>query len=151
MAIRKFKEQDAVAVSKLIIENLKTVNIRDYSQELMNILAAYKTPKQVLESAGKSDAFVAVKRGNILGVAMLKGDKIVNMFVQTQAQGKGIGRSLMRRIEKLAKKMRISELVVEATITAVGFYTKCGYKTVREVNRSFCGIDNVVFKMTKTL
>ncbi len=151
MASRRFRDRDAPAVSELIIENLKTVNIRDYSEELMNTLAAYKTPEQVIESAGKSDAFVAVKRGNILGVAMLKGDKIVNMFVQTQAQGRGIGRSLMRRIEKLAKKMRIPKLVVDASITAVGFYTKCGYRIVREVNRSFCGIDNVIFKMTKTL
>ncbi len=102
MAIRRFKNQDATAVSELIIENLKTVNIRDYSEELMNTLAAYKTPEQVIESAGKSDAFVAVKRGNILGVAMLKGDRIANMFVQTQTQRRGIGRSLMRRMEKLA-------------------------------------------------
>lgn len=151
MAIRRFKNRDAAAVSGLIIENLRTVNIRDYSEELMNTLAAYKTPEQVIESAGKSDAFVAVKRGNIQGVAMLKGNKVVNMFVQTQAQGRGIGRSLMRRIEKLAKKMQISKLVVDASITAVGFYTRCGYKVVRKVNKPFCGIDNVVFKMTKTL
>ena len=151
MAIRRFRNRDAAAVSELIIENLRTVNIRDYSEELMNTLAAYKTPKQVMESAGKSDAFVAVKRGNILGVAMLKGNKIVNMFVQTQAQGRGIGRSLMRRIEKLAKKMRISELVVDASITAVGFYTRCGYKIVKKVNKPFCSIDNIVFEMVKTL
>ena len=151
MSIRKFKDRDAAAVSELIIENLKTVNIRDYSKELIDILSAYKTPRQVLESAGKSEAFVAVKRGSIIGVVMLKGNKIVNMFVQTQMQGSGIGRSLIRRIEKLAKKMRISELAVDATITAVGFYTRCGFQVVKKVNKPFCGIDNVVIEMMKTL
>ena len=151
MSIRKFKDRDAAAVSELIIENLKTVNIRDYSKELIDILSSYKTPKQVIESAGKSEAFVAVKRGSIVGVAMLRGNKIVNMFVQTQAQGKGIGRSLIKRIEKRAKKIRISELVVDATITAVGFYTRCGYRVVKKVNKPFCGIDNVVIEMVKAL
>jgi len=151
MSIRKFKDRDAAAVSELIIENLKTVNIRDYSKELIDILSSYKTPKQVIESAGKSEAFVAVKRGSIVGVAMLRGNKIVNMFVQTQAQGRGIGRSLIKRIEKQAKKMRISELLVDATITAVGFYTRCGYQVVKKVNKPFCGIDNVVIEMVKSL
>jgi N-acetylglutamate synthase-like GNAT family acetyltransferase len=151
MGIRKFKSRDADAVSELIIENLRTVNIRDYSKDLIDILAAYKTPKRVIESAGKGSAFVAVKRGNILGVAMLKENKIVNMFVRKQMQGNGIGRSLLNRIEKLAKKKRISELVVDASITAVGFYSKCGYKVVRKVNKPFCSIDNVVFEMTKKL
>ena len=151
MSIRKFKDRDAAAVSELIIENLKTVNIRDYSKELIDILSSYKTPKQVIESAGKSEAFVAVKRGSIVGVAMLRGNKIVNMFVQTQAQGTGIGRSLIKRIERRAKKMRISELVVDATITAVGFYTRCGYQVIRKVNKPFCSIDNIVIEMVKAL
>jgi GNAT superfamily N-acetyltransferase len=149
--IIRFKNEHAIAVSELIVENLKTVNIRDYPEELVDALAAYKNPHHLSESAEKCDAFVAVENGRILGVAMLDGNRIANMFVHTRVQGRGIGKSLLAHIEGLARRRQISRLVVDSSITAVGFYTKCGYRVIREVNKPFCGIENIVFEMTKVL
>ena len=151
MTIRRFRNRDAVAVSELIVENLKNVNIHDYSDELINALATYKTPQQVLDSAGKSDAFVAEENSVILGVVMLKGNEIINMFVHMQAQGKWVGQALMNCVENLAKTLYISELIVYSSITAVEFYKKCGYSLVKKVNKPFRDIENNVFRMTKTL
>ena len=150
MTIRRFRDSDAPAVSELIVENLKTVNIRDYSEELVDALAACRTPQQLLESVEKCDAFVATENGRISGVAMLNGDRMTNVFVHAQMHGRGIGSSLVSRIERLAKKRRIPRLVVDSSITAAGFYTKCGYRTIRKVNKPFRGIENIVFEMIKT-
>jgi N-acetylglutamate synthase-like GNAT family acetyltransferase len=151
MTIRTFKNDDSAAVSQLIVENLRTVNIRDYSQELMDALAKHKSPQNLEELASECDAFVAVEAGKILGVAMLYGDRITNMFVRTQNQSSGIGRSLITHIEELAKSREISKLSVDSSITALGFYIKCGYRVTRKVNKPFSGIDNVVFEMDKVL
>ena len=151
MTIRRFTNDDAAAVSQLIVENLKTVNIRDYSQELMDALAKYKSPQNLQELASECDAFVAVEAGKILGVAMLYGDRIANMFVRTQSQSSGIGRSLITYIEELAKSREIPRLSVDSSITALGFYIKCGYRIIQKVNKPFSGIDNVVFEMDKVL
>jgi len=151
MTIRGFINDDAAAVSQLIVENLKTVNIRDYSRELMDVLAEHKSPQSLQKLAGECDAFVAVEDGRILGVAMLYGNRITNMFVHTQSQSSGIGRSLIAHIEKLARTRKISKLSLDSSITALGFYIKCGYRVIRKVNKPFLGIDNIVFEMDKVL
>jgi N-acetylglutamate synthase-like GNAT family acetyltransferase len=151
MTIRRFRNDDAAAVSQLIVENLRTVNIRDYSEELMDALAKHKSPQSLQKLASDCDAFVAVEDGRILGVAMLYGDRVTNMFVHTQSQSSGIGRSLITHIEELAKNREISKLSVDSSTTALGFYIKCGYKVTRKVNKPFCGIDNIVFEMEKVL
>ena len=151
MIIREFRNEDADAVSQLIVENLETVNIRDYSKELIDALVEYKSPEQLLESAEKCDALVAVENGSIFGVAMLYNNRITNMFIHTQMHGRNLGRSLLERLEGLAVKQGICKLTADSSITAVGFYTKCGYEVIRKVNKPFCGIENVVFEMIKTL
>ena len=151
MTIRRFRNDDAAAVSQLIVENLRTVNIRDYPEELMDALAKHKSPQNLQKLASDCDAFVAVEDGRILGVAMLYGYRISNMFVHTQSQSSGIGRSLVTHMEKLARSREISRLSVDSSTTALGFYVKCGYKVIRKVNKPFCGIDNVVFEMDKVL
>ncbi len=151
MTIRKFRNDDAAAVRQLIVENLETVNIRDYSQELIDALAKHKSSQSLQKLASECDAFVAVEDGKILGVAMLYGDRITNMFVHTQSQRSGIGRSLITHIEKLAKNRETTRLSVDSSVTALGFYIKCGYRVIRKVNKPFCGIDNVVFEMEKVL
>ena len=151
MTIRRFRNDDAAAVSQLIVENLRTVNIRDYPEELMDALAKHKKPRNLQKLASECEAFVAVKDGRILGVAMLYGDRVTNMFVHTQSQSSGIGRSLITHIEKLAQSRDISRLFVDSSTTALGFYIKCGYRIIQKVNKPFCGIDNIVFEMEKVL
>ncbi len=151
MTIRKFRNDDAAAVRQLIVENLETVNIRDYSEELIDALAKHKSSQSLQKLASECDAFVAVEDGKTLGVAMLYGDRITNMFVHTQSQRSGIGRSLITHIEKLAKNRETTRLSVDSSVTALGFYIKCGYRVIRKVNKPFCGIDNVVFEMEKVL
>ena len=151
MIIRKFRDEDANAVSKLIVDNLRTVNIRDYSKELMDALAEYKNPQEVLIAAEECDAFVAVEDDAILGVAMLDGDSLTNVFIQTQMHGEGIGRCLVDHLEALAKERQISKLTVDSSITAVGFYIKCGYEVIRKVNEPFRGMESALFEMSKLL
>ena len=151
MIIRRFRSKDAAVVSELIVDNLKTVNIRDYPEELINALAAHKIPQQMLKSAAKCDAFVAADDGEILGIAMLDDDRITNVFTHTRIHGRGIGRSLITHIETLARNRRIPKLTVNSSITAVGFYAKCGYEVIREVRKSFRGIENTVVEMSKIL
>ena len=151
MIIRKFRNKDADAVSELIVDNLRTVNIRDYSAELMDALAEYKTPQQVLIAAAECDAFVAVENEAILGVAMLDEDQLANVFTHTRMHGKGIGRSLLDHIETRAREQNISVLKVDSSITALGFYIRCGYQVIRKAHEQFCGIENTVFEMSKSL
>ena len=133
------------------MENLRTINAHDYSEELVDALIACRNPHRLWELAGKCDAFVAVENGEVFGVAMLHGDKLTNMFVHARMQRRGIGRSLLTHLEALARKRQIPRIVLDSSVTAVEFYTKCGYRTIRRVNKPFKGIENIVFEMIKEL
>ena len=49
--IRRFTEEDAKAVSALIIRTIRISNVRDYPAELMEELVKTETPDHVLQRA----------------------------------------------------------------------------------------------------
>jgi hypothetical protein len=51
MLVRRFEPKDAERLSQLILENLQQVNINDYPQETIAILAQAYTPERIIERA----------------------------------------------------------------------------------------------------
>jgi GNAT superfamily N-acetyltransferase len=54
------------------------------------------------------------------------------MFVAPRAQGRGIGRLLVQRIEMVARERGLAVLIVPATVTAEAFYARLGFTAVRD-------------------
>ena len=52
MEIRRFREDDAEAVSALIIRTIRISNVKDYPTELMEEVVKSQQPVNVLERAG---------------------------------------------------------------------------------------------------
>ena len=59
MIIRRLKEEDAKAVSELIITTIRISNVRDYPAELMEELVKTQTPEHVLQRASWKHFYVA--------------------------------------------------------------------------------------------
>lgn len=55
--------------------------------------------------------------------------RLRQMAVHQKLQGKGIGASLMRFAENLARDRGFCSLIMHARKTAIGFYEKQGYQT----------------------
>ncbi|MBM3439320.1 MAG: GNAT family N-acetyltransferase [Bacteroidetes bacterium] len=55
--------------------------------------------------------------------------RLRQMAVHQKLQGKGIGASLMRFAENLARDRGFRSLIMHARKTAIGFYEKQGYQT----------------------
>ena len=49
------------------------------------------------------------------------------------AHKKGVGRKLIEKIEKTAKKRKIKKLIVHSTPYAEEFYKRCGYKRIKKI------------------
>ncbi|HLD41946.1 MAG TPA: GNAT family N-acetyltransferase [archaeon] len=54
------------------------------------------------------------------------------MYVASNHINKGIGRKMIQRIEREAKKLGMKELKLKSALTAYGFYRKMGYKKTRK-------------------
>ncbi len=135
LIIRRFRQEDAEEVSKLIIETLNITSIKDYSREYLDELITRMQPGNIIYRAESTHFYVAEDGERIIGCGAVgpywdKSDEssLFNIFVLPEMQGKGIGRSIVRTLEQDEYYLRAKRIEVAASITAVQFYIKLGYK-----------------------
>ena len=134
MNIRRFTEQDAKAVSELIIRTIRISNVRDYPAELMEELVRTETPEHVLQRASWTHFYVAEEEGKIIGCGAIgpywgKEDEssLFTIFVDPGCQGKGVGRAIVGTLEQDEFALRARRIEIPASITGLPFYQKMGY------------------------
>lgn len=101
LVIRRFEEKDAVDVSNLIAYTLRTVNIKDYSEEYIEHDVALLNPDYLIQRSTWTHFYVFCLENEIVGCGAIgpywgKEDEssLFTIFVSPQHQGKGIGRKL---------------------------------------------------------
>lgn len=134
MNIRRFREEDAEAVSALVIKTLRISNVKDYTPELMEEVVKSQQPQNVLERAGWTHFYVAEENGELIGCGAIgpywgKTDEssLFTIFVLPEWQGKGIGRRIIETLEQDEFFLRAKRTEIPASITAVDFYRRMGY------------------------
>ena len=134
MIIRRFTEQDAKAVSELIVCTIRISNTRDYPAELMEELVRTETPEHVLQRASWTHFYVAEEAGRIIGCGAIgpywgreDESSLFTIFVHPDYQGKGIGRAVVEKLEQDEFALRARRIEIPASITGLPFYQKMGY------------------------
>ena len=134
MIIRRLKEEDAKAVSELIITTIRISNVRDYPAEQMEELVKTQTPEHVLQRASWTHFYVAEEADRIVGCGAIgpywgKEDEssLFTIFVHPDYQGKGIGRMIVGALEQDEFALRARRIEIPASITGLPFYRKMGY------------------------
>ncbi len=147
--IRTFEEDDAAEISRLIIDDLLQVNVRDYGEASVRALAASYTPALVAVYAQYGVTLVAEAEDGLLGTATLEGERVRNVFVRVGSHGRGIGKRLMDAIEDEARRQGLEQLYLLANVAAVEFYEKLGWRVVEEVVERIGEIAVKIVKMEK--
>jgi N-acetylglutamate synthase-like GNAT family acetyltransferase len=130
--IRGAMQEDAAAISQVIVAALRESNARDYSAEIIEGVERNFSPGAVVRLIEQRQVFVAVVGGRVVGTAGLDGDTVRSVFVAPGYQGGGIGRLLMEAIEAEAVNSSVERLCVPSSITAEGFYSSLGFTKVRD-------------------
>jgi putative acetyltransferase len=121
--------KDAV---NLIKEVLDEVNSKDYSPLEIEVMKSYQSEdklKEKLEQGGIY--FIALDGSKLVGIGGLVGREVSRVFVDPSYSGLGIGKELMLMIENEARKRNLKSIFLGSTITAKGFYQKCGFDVTR--------------------
>jgi GNAT superfamily N-acetyltransferase len=139
LSIRPLRTADFPQVSALICNTLLLSNLRDYDLETIQALISTFSPEAVGALARRREMFVCEEGGRLSGVLGLEAAEVYTFFVALDRQGHGVGRTLLRFAEDLARKRGIKELRVSASLTAVGFYERLGYRRTGAENDSRFG------------
>lgn len=134
MEIRKFETADAEAVSALVVNTLRTVNIKDYSQKEIEELVQHMQPADILKRAEWTHFYVIVDEKEIVGCGAIgpywdsiDESSLFTIFVAADHLGKGIGRLIIETLEQDTYALRAKRIEIPASITGLEFYKKMGY------------------------
>ncbi|SNT64398.1 Predicted N-acetyltransferase YhbS [Tardiphaga sp. OK246] len=130
--IRPAQAGDAAGISRVIIRALRETNAKDYTADIIARVELSFSPAAVERLIDQRDVFVAEMDNRVVGTASLDGQALRTMFVLPDVQGRGIGRLLVQRIERVARERQLGILTVPATVTAEAFYARLGFTAVRE-------------------
>jgi len=142
---RKFKQSDIIPACKLITATYKKYNRREGSKAAINKYLNQFDPKIISQEkleerfARATIAYVATDNKKIIGLIRGRKDRLVTLFVDGSYHKKRIGKKLAKLFEIEAKKIRGKIIKVRASIYAVPFYQKIGYKKTTGP-RSFHGL-----------
>jgi GNAT superfamily N-acetyltransferase len=68
----------------------------------------------------------------LVGTASLDGHVVRTIFVLPNFQSQGVGRLLMAKIDQEGRDTGVQVLAVPSSVTAEPFYTKLGFKALRD-------------------
>ncbi len=152
ISIRRFQpgdEEDCSEAAKMALIN---ENSKDYPDFVISYMVSVFTPAKMLEIS-KERIFIVPEiiidgKKKVVGTATLIGNYVGSVFIHSSYIHKGIGKRLMHEIEKIARDQGHRKIELWASLTALVFYRKLGYKIGRKRDTGNMG---VVRKATKKL
>ncbi|MDX2096705.1 MAG: GNAT family N-acetyltransferase [Leptolyngbyaceae cyanobacterium bins.59] len=151
--IRLFRPQDTEQVAHLFHGTVREVNVQDYSVEQVKAWAPDDLYfRKWSEVCSSRFTYVAEDQNTIAGFGELEANGHIDCFYcHKNYQRCGIGRLIYEAIESKARELQISQLFVEASITAKPFFERMGFLVLAEQRVERRGIVFVNYRMEKSL
>lgn len=156
MRMRAFQSSDINQMVSLFYGTVHAVNARDYTKEQLNAWASKDEMDAKLinwkDSFVRNITYVGVINDEIVGFGdMTRNGYLDRLFVHKNFQGQGIATALMIRFESEARKIGLTKMETEASITAKPFFERRGYQVIVPQTVERKGITLINFKMSKRL
>ncbi len=134
MEIRHFRAEDAQELSEVIARTMRTCNVKDYGEELIELCIAGKTPEKLIECSNWMHIYVLCDGEMIVGTGSIgpywgstTESSLFTIFVLPEYQGRGLGRLIVETLEQDEFFLRAERIEIPASLTAVDFYKRMGY------------------------
>ncbi|TXT62733.1 MAG: GNAT family acetyltransferase [Promethearchaeota archaeon] len=148
MKICPFRSENARDVSNLIRKTLSESNRKYYPKSVIKFLSDEYSSEHIKNLSKKIDFFIALDGKKIVGVVGLEKNYISSVFVLPKFQKKGVGKDLMKHVEKKAQTCGHKKVNLNSSINALDFYKKIGYELGNKVEEENYGI---TYEMSKRL
>lgn len=151
--IRRYRPLDAASIARVFHDSVHGLAKADYAPEQLNAWSPRPRDARWYEARARSrEVWVAERGGEVIGFAELESDGHVDMaYVAPGAARQGVATALYQALENHARDSGLPRLFVEASETALPFFTRMGFGHAqrREVARDGVMIHN--YAMVKPL
>lgn len=145
MNIRQYKSSDLEQIARLFYETVHAVNIKDYTEQQVNVWATGNISLKEWDSSFlRHLTYVAVENDLIIGFGDVDETGYLDrLYVHKDFQGQGVATAICNRLEN---EIKVSCITVHASITAQPFFEKRGFQTIRlqEVERQGVFLKNYI-------
>jgi ribosomal protein S18 acetylase RimI-like enzyme len=105
-----------------------------YPPDIIATWCAAPPPAEMPLLVRAGGGIIAEEGGQALGYAILDLDtgEVDAVFVDPARQGSGIGQALLRTLEAMARERGLATMFLSASLNAVAFYERAGFRALRE-------------------
>lgn len=152
MFLRPYRPSDKRSLQVLFFDTVHAVNARDYTPKQLEVWAPTVPDREAWARLDVQHCFVVEFRKTVVGFASLDPVGMVDfLYVHKDFQGRGIATTLLKQLERLARKKKHPALQAEASITARIFFEKVGFMLVSEGKKEVSGLEFHTFLLEKVL
>ena len=144
--LRNYTAYDAPAVGRLIADTYAEFNLASASPEerarmlgpFQHAYSADESHRQAIAEILESPVLlVAEHETEIVGVLRGRAERLASLFVRKDHHHRGIARQMVQTFETEMRAQNVTVIRVAATLYAVPFYQKMGYKKSTGVRNSW--------------
>jgi GNAT superfamily N-acetyltransferase len=128
--VRRYRASDATACCAVVTAAVS--GMADVNEAARALITAHATPAALGSELASFYTIVALDGDRIVGLAALDADEIKRVYVHPAAQGRGVGRAMMARLERDARRRGLSAVRVVAGAAAATFYEHLRYARVSD-------------------
>jgi putative acetyltransferase len=130
--LRRAVPADAWAVRRVHGAAIRELCAPDYPPEQIEAWASPARIEQYQFAIARHEFYVAVSGGSVVGFSELDRERaeVKAVYVDPAWSRRGVGRALLAELERAARAHRLTELQLEASLTAERFYLAAGYRAV---------------------
>ncbi len=139
ISVRGFRLSDLENVKELINRTISISYNGFYVKEVMNYFDMYNWDGNILKAARDGCVVVVEAHGKIVGTGSVMGNVISRVFVDPGYQKQGLGKMIMKELERRAATNGVKTVQLRALANAKKFYESTGYSTV---DKGLVEVDN---------
>jgi putative acetyltransferase len=134
VVIRRARPEDSEAIAEVHMGAIREICVSHYTPEEIAAWGVPRKPEFYLDAIKNKEYYVAEEGGVVVGFGTFNQEsgEIAAVFVRPGVVRRGIGSQILGTLEERARELKVRDLHLKASLNAVQFYERAGYRQRNE-------------------